>query len=636
MCGICGIFDLKRKHDVQKERLVSMRDAMIHRGPDDAGIFVSQKHGIYLGHRRLKIIDLSANGRQPMSNEDHTIQIVFNGEIYNFQGLRGPLEKKGHRFKSNSDTEVLIHLYEEKGTGMLDDLEGMFAFAIWDEKNNILFLARDHLGIKPLYYSFYNGTLLFASEIKSLLAAGNLTDNTVNYNAVRAYFRYSYIPHPMTFYKNISKLEPGHFIIADRNGIKKRQYWDLVPGNILADEAEIIETHKKLVLETVKSHLISDAPLGAFLSGGVDSSIVVSVMSEISNARVRTFTIGFERASNTKDIELSRLISGYFGTSHHEYIMNPDISELFDEIVWYLDEPFSITSAIPIYLNSKFAKQNVDVVLTGDGADEVYAGYSRYLYDQILLIMRMIPASLKQTLLKSAVQLLAPFSPSSKIGKGRDLILKKMLEASEQKNPADAYLCLFSGTNPGNSPSFLSNDFFDKLDPHIDEQEYVSKYFGAKDSDHLSNLLYFDAKTSLVDEMLTKVDRMTMAHAIEARVPFLSRGLAEFVFSLNHSLKLRKGTGKYLLKKSFIDSLPKKVLETPKRGFNMPIDQWLRHELRDSMEHLLNPKKLDETGIFDSAQVNRMKATHLKNKENLGTELWRIMVLVKWLDLNSR
>ena len=629
MCGICGVFDPQARSLIDEQHLLAMRDTMFHRGPDDAGHYLDPDRGIYLGHRRLSIIDLSASGRQPMTNEDGELLIVFNGEIYNYLKLRPELENKGHQFKSDTDTEVLIHLYEEKGVDFLKEVQGMFALAIWDASLGRVILARDRLGIKPLYFYFLNGILTFGSEIKSLLEAGGFVDRSLNNDAIRAYFKYHYIPYPLTIFKHIYKLEPGHCIIVDHHGLKKEKYWDLSLTMGPKDERKAVEQHRELFIHTVKSHLISDVPLGAFLSGGVDSTAVVQAMSENSTTPINTFTIGFERASNLMDIQLSRLASESLGTNHHEYIMTPDITELFEKVLYYFDEPFGITSALPIYLNAEFAKKSVTVVLTGDGADELYAGYNRYVLDKLIRIIGFIPQGMKEVMLKNALRMLARFSVASKVGKVRDQILKRILMAIQNRDPLQSYLSLFSGANndyPASifTPGFYSQDYRERADFVID-----SEYFGVKDIDHLNSLLYFDIKTSLVDEMLTKVDRMTMAHGIEARVPFLDHRLVEYVFSLRNTLKLKGFTRKYLLKKTFSQKMPKEILSAPKRGFNLPIDQWLRNELREQMELILNPVYLKNADFLNTKMIDDLKQRHLSGRGNFGLQLWSIMVFFK-------
>jgi asparagine synthase (glutamine-hydrolysing) len=632
VCGICGVFDLKHRNSISENQILRMRDIISHRGPDGEGIYISKKNGVYLGHRRLKIIDLSDNGHQPMSNEDNSIFIVFNGEIYNFQKLRKFLIKKGHIFKSKTDTEVLIHLYEENGINFLKLIDGMFSFVIWDSNIKKLFVVRDRLGIKPLYYAFQNSFFYFASEIKSIIASGNVPKK-INYRSVESFLKLSYIPTPSTIFENIYKLEPGNYIEVDQNGFKKNKYWDLNYTENNSAYPLIVQNHNDYLKSSIKSHLISDAPLGAFLSGGIDSTIIVSEASKILNQSLNTFTIGFSRASNTKDVELSRLVSKHFSTQHNEYILTPDINDLFNDMLFYLDEPFSITSAIPLFLNAKLAKKKVDVVLSGDGADEIYAGYRRHLMMKLLEISSFLPISIRKSFFKALVEVTKKFSPSSKVGKTRDQLLKKIAHALENKSLIEQYkvfLCNYYNNNDIYSNSFLSL---------ISESELCNEAIICPEkftnADWLAKILYYDIKTNLVDEMISKVDRMTMANSLEARVPFLDHKLVEFVYSLSNKNKINGITPKYLLKDSFQNKIPKSVITTPKRGFNLPIDEWVRNEMRQGLEDSLCFKNITELGIFKYKTIENIKNNHLERKQNNGPFLWSVMVLVKWLKMYS-
>ena len=436
----------------------------------------------------------------------------------------------------------------------------------------------------------------------------------------------------MTIHEKISKLEPGHAIVISKAGLSKSRFWDLDLGKALSGRSGLEYEHKKLFVDAVRKHMISDAPLGAFLSGGVDSTAIVSAMSQLDSNPVSTFTIGFAHASNKKDIELSRYISRSLGTQHHEHIMSPDIQGMIDDIVWYADEPFAVTSAIPIYVNAQFAKEKVDVVLAGDGADEIYGGYNRYLLFKIVRALRKRFKSLSEPALSILADLLSPANASSRIGKVRDLYLKKIINAMSQPDDFLVYQSLFPNISV-DSELVLSEAALDAAKDHNESDWDERLYFSSNDPVSLSMLLYFDSKTSLVDEMLTKIDRMTMAHSLEARVPYLDHRLVEFMFKVPDSMKVPGVFTKQFMKQSLREFVPSRLSREPKRGFNLPIDHWLRNDLREYLESVLTQSNISSTGMLNADHVLRLKQLHTTGRVNLGARLWSIMVFVRWSQL---
>ena len=516
MCGIVGKFNFRSLEPVPPALIESMRDRMVHRGPDDAGVYVDGPVG--LGHRRLSIIDLSARGHQPMSARNGTLWITFNGEIYNFQILRKQLEGKGHVFSSNCDTEVILNLYQEYGVACLKHLRGMFAFAIWDQKKQVLFLARDRIGKKPLFYYFDGNVLIFASEIKAILA-DPLVAKEMNYEAFCDYFKYLYVPDPKTIYRNIFKLEPGYFLTCSRTGIEKAQYWDVsfARTNGASNIQEISEGLLQTLSESVRIRMISDVPLGAFLSGGIDSSCIVALMAGHQESPVTTCSIGFDSRDHD-EITFARQVAGRFKSDHHEFTVKNHAEGILDDLAYYFDEPFADQSAVPTYYVSQLARRKVTVALSGDGGDENFAGYQKYFLDDVEnRFRRAIPAVIRRSLFPTLSRVLSSFNPVV-LRKGATLLKTLGHDAGY------GYYLTNSEFEESLWESLVSEETKRKIRDY-DPYSVTRHYFEKADSDnHLSKILYTDLKTYLPGDILVKVDRMSMAHSLEVRAPISGSG----------------------------------------------------------------------------------------------------------------
>ncbi len=618
MCGIAGIVSSTRDSDVDANSIHRMCQAIVHRGPDDEGVFV--KDGAGLGMRRLSIIDL-AGGHQPIFNEDETVWVVFNGEIYNFPQLRPELEARGHRFSTHTDTEVIVHLYEEMGADCVQKLRGMFALALYDSRNRSLLLARDRLGKKPLHYALCDGKLYFGSEIKSLLAvAPHLAD--VDPEAILQYFYYSYIPDPQSAFRAIKKLPPGHLLQYRGGEIKVRQYWD-VPGygtSKPAGEEEIVEELERRLAEATRIRLISDVPLGALLSGGVDSSIVVALMARASARPVKTYSIGF-RAKRFDESQYARLVAERFGTEHHELTVDPDFADTLSHLSGMLEEPFGDSSMLPTYYVCRMARQHVTVALSGDGGDELFAGYDRYLTSLRRRRYDRVPRWLGRWYREGLHRRL----PGSTYG--RNLLWNASL------GRADRYLddiCFFPALH--RERALFSEDFLAVAERLPDPlAQFHAYYDNAPAGEDISRLLYLDTKTYLAGDILTKVDRMSMANSLEVRVPMLDHEFVEWVAALPIQWKLRNGNRKYLLKKVAERlEIPAPLLHRPKQGFQLPLVDWMREELKEPLlQVLLEPRTL-QRGYLKPGGIRELVGEHLSGRRNRSGQLWRLLVLEMW------
>lgn len=626
MCGISGIYNYARNDRVDEALLRRMCDSIRHRGPDDEGLYC--KGNIGLGHRRLSIIDLGG-GHQPMANEDRTVWIVFNGEIYNFPELREELLLKGHRFATKSDTETIIHLYEEEGDRCIDRINGMFAFAIWDEKTRRLLLARDRVGKKPLNYTDAGGRLVFASEIKAILQDSSVR-RQVDREALHDYLSVMYVPQPNTMFSGIKKLPAGHYMVCDPDGVRIKKYWDIeFSGDAKGGEVEISQEVYSRLKESTRIRMISDVPLGAFLSGGVDSSSVVSLMSEIDNKPVITNSIGFSVASYD-ELEFARLIAKRYGTDHHEYTVEPKALDVIDKLVGFYDEPFGDASSIPTYYVSQMARRNVTVALSGDGGDENFAGYNRYMYsDFVIKAQNIIPGFVKTMARSSSAAMLSPRDSGWKTN------LRNKLEEL-YISPSDLYFKIVS-TYKEDEKKFLYSDSALKAASGYNTGDKFRKIFDACGSDsYISKLQYLDIKTYLVDDILVKVDRASMANSLEVRAPILDYKFMEFAATIPSSLKARGVKGKYIFKKAMEHNVPRQILDRAKMGFGVPMSKWLKGELRDSVENeLFGPGNI--TGeFFNVEQVRRIWNMTLKSqpgifrKTDLSYRIWILFLFSKW------
>lgn len=603
---------------VEASSIHSMCQTIVHRGPDDEGIYASRHVG--LGMRRLSIIDLSG-GKQPIHNEDKSIWVVFNGEIYNFPELRRELEARGHQFYTHSDTEVIVHLYEEMGADCVTRLRGMFAIALYDEREQSLLLARDRIGKKPLYYALHEGRLYFGSEIKAILAAApELAE--VNPEAVLQFFYFGYIPDPNSAFQQIAKLPPGH-LAEYRNGeVKVRQYWDLPaygtydPGS---DDACLEEMEAKLA-EAVRIRLISEVPLGALLSGGVDSSIVVALMARESSSPVKTFSIGFEK-QDFNEAEYARLVAERFHTDHHELIVDPNIAETLDWLSYMMEEPFGDSSMIPTLHVSRMARQQVTVALSGDGGDEMFAGYGRYAVNLERQRFEVIPAWLGNVY-RNHVYPRLPMDV-----KGRKLAWNITLPSRDRYLDGISFLPALNRDR-----NLFCDDFVEHSRAYTDPLRQFQRYYDdAPADDQLSRLLYLDTKTYLTADIMTKVDRMSMATSLEMRAPILDHVFMEWVTSLPVKYKLRDGKRKFILKKLAERlGVPSALLHRRKQGFALPLVHWMRNELKDTLLQVLEDPRTQQRGYFRPKAVRSLVDEHFRGRRDHSGVLWLLLVLELW------
>lgn len=622
MCGIAGFSQFHNKQG-SVEDLKAMGKAMIHRGPDAGGEYYDNKIG--LCHRRLSIIDLSDAGRQPMHDVNDTLTIVFNGEIYNFQFLRQELIGQGYQFANETDTEVLLALYQAYGTAMLDKINGMFAFAIWDHKKESLFIARDRIGKKPLYYTIKDEDILFASELKCLLQLPQVEKN-IRLDSVYDFFAYQYIPDPKTIFNDVFKLEPGHYLLMDKDGYEKKQYWDVSFANGFNEsESNLKEQLKQKLTECTQKRMISDVPLGAFLSGGVDSSGVVALMSELSDKPITTCSIGFDE-KKFNETEFAQSVAKQYKTDHHEFFVKENVQDNLERIVSYFDEPFADPSLVPTYFVSKLAKQKVTVAVAGDGGDEVFAGYSKYNIDDIENRLRN---KFPKWLRKFVFPLLANL-----VGKINHTAFKKAksLLTSLSVDPAMGFYITNSMITDDDWSSLVKPQVKETLGSYHPSKNTLDKYHQADGSDHLSKILYTDMKTYLPGGILVKVDRMSMANSLEVRAPILDYEVIEFASRCPSELKFNNGEKKYLLKEAFKSQLTDDILYRKKMGFSVPLAKWLREDLKAIAEQKLifNP-----TGIEQYFQLEKVQAfwnEHQQGVKDHSNVLWSMLVFQIWWD----
>ena len=567
MCGIAGIWNYKSGVAADPVRLQAITRLLAHRGPDGEGYYWGPGAG--LGHRRLSIIDLQG-GRQPMCNEDGTVWVVFNGEIYNYEELRRELKHHGHVFTTNSDTEAIVHLYEEYGVQCFEKLRGMFAIALWDQRDQQLVLGRDRLGIKPLFYGVGRDGIVFGSELKCIRASGQVSTATEP-TAVADLFTHFYIPGPKTIYRDVLSLDPGHFLLVTKNGVRKQKYWDLSGETLeLKREEEYEERLYDLLRESVGSHLISDVPLGAFLSGGVDSGSVVALMSQLNPAPVLTCSIGFPE-EEYNELRHARTVANLFATRHQEHVVTPEPAKVLGDLANFYDQPFPDHSAIPTYYVSKLARQDVKVALSGDGGDENFCGYRRYRRQ---LKLDQIRLDIPDLMLKPF-----RFLPGDRKANHLPARLERFLHQLSVGS-REAYLHGMMHTDPPMRNRLFSSDLNEQLRHYDPLESFRDIYDRAPASDALAKIFYLDIKTYLVDDILTKVDRASMANSLEVRVPLLDHQVVEFAYSLPLRMKLRGTQGKYLLRKTIARHLPESHLNLTKKGFSIPMVPWLRGELR--------------------------------------------------------
>ncbi|WP_372972227.1 asparagine synthase (glutamine-hydrolyzing) [Marinobacter sp.] len=623
MCGLAGFLRTPStpEREAHESWLQAMGEAIIHRGPDAGAIWMDDHAALV--HRRLSILDLSEAGTQPMVSASGRYAIAFNGEIYNYRELKEALTQDGFTFRTQTDTEVLLTLFEQRGVDCLKALNGMFAIAIWDTRARQLFLARDRLGKKPLYYYCNNSQFAFASEIKALLPAPFIRTQP-RPDAVKDFFAYQYVPDPKTIYRNIYKLQPGHWLITNGDEIREKQYWDVSfasPSG--ASQEELQAGLYELIDDAVRLRLVSDVPLGAFLSGGVDSSAVVGLMAQHADHPVTTCSIGFD-SKRFDEVVWARKVADLFKTDHHEFTVRENVAGKIAGIARYFDEPFADPSFVPTYFVSQLARQKVTVALAGDGGDENFAGYSKYRIDQTENRLRsLIPGPLRRGLFPGLGELAGRInSPATR--KAQSLLGTLAMDPDEA----------FFRTN-----CFFRQELWDELvrgDLKRETAEYnpadITKAYYAKadTSDHLGKVLYTDIKTYLPGDILVKVDRMSMAHSLETRAPLLDYRVVEYAASLPSALKLNGKEKKYLLKKSFEAMLPRDVLYRKKMGFSVPLAQWLRHEIRDLAEGIFNDDEGGLSECFDMHKVRQLWRNHLNGQSQNTQEIWSMVAFELW------
>lgn len=629
MCGICGYFG--EQSAISSETLERMNDALVRRGPDEGGTF--RESGVGLAMRRLSIIDLSS-GRQPIQNEDGTVWIVFNGEIYNYRELRATLSQRGHQFRTQSDTEVIVHLYEEYGDDLVHHLRGMFAFALWDKRRRRGLLVRDRLGIKPLFFAESGDTLLFGSEIKAVLAA-DVVERDLDYQALDAFFTFTYIPAPLTIYRKVRKLEPGHLLTYESGRMQKRCYWDVdfADADRQADGRKWLERFDHAIEDAVRSHLVSDVPVGAFLSGGIDSSLVVALMSRHLHEPVQTFTMGFggTRSPLLDERPLARMMAARYGCEFHEYTVQPDFRKIVGDIVDAFDEPFADDSVIPSYYICQFARQQVKVALSGLGGDELFAGYERY--SGVLLSQyyaRVMPDSFHRHLVQPLIQRL----PEPAHGGDRANHAKRFAAAVLQ-SPAQRYLGFVSTVPPAERRKLFGLGVSKHIDFQATDRIVTDLYERCNAPDDLGRALYVDIKTYLPEDILALSDRLSMWHSLEVRVPLVDHHLVEQSARLPTRYKLDWREKKILLKQLARRYLPAEIVGHRKQGFESPMAAWLRTDLADYARETLDRSRLGKVGLFDSGYVSSKLQEHLAGRQKNNKLLFSLIMFQEWYERHA-
>ncbi len=624
MCGITGWINLEIKSSQNSEAVLHlMCERMRHRGPDSEGLWTDET--VALGMRRLSVIDLHT-GEQPFFSEDKSVVVMMNGELYNFREVRARLEKRGYKFKTNSDTEILPHLYEEYGEAMLDEINGMFAFALWDKRKQKLLIARDKFGEKPLYYGVFDGKLIFASEPKVLLANASVKAE-INLDSLRSFLSFDYVPAPNSIYKGISKLPAAHFLTVEKGEIKTRRYWNLIWEKKETKSLEkSAEELRELLADAVRMRLVADVPLGILLSGGVDSSTVAAFATQFSSEKVKTFSIGFEEDSFDES-KYARMVANHLGTEHYEDKLSVEkAADLISEIGTWLDEPMSDGSLIPTFLLSRFVRKHVTVALGGDGGDEVFAGYPMYFGHKVANFYSKIPRVFRNNLIEPIVNNL----PVSNKNLSFDYKAKRFVRASHY-DLVTRHHSWFGSFSIDEQQSLLSKDVLAETSNDI--------YKGAKDllqicdaTNEIEQMQFLDMNFYMAEDILTKVDRASMAVSLEVRAPFLDPRVAQFAAQIPLEYKLKGNKGKYILKKAVAPLLPKEILDRPKKGFGIPIAEWLKGRLNPLMHDLLAPERLKNQGLFDAEFVQKLMKEHETNVASHHKQLWTLLVFQLWVD----
>jgi asparagine synthase (glutamine-hydrolysing) len=612
---------------VQKEELHEMLQTIAHRGPDDEGLYINGHIGI--GNRRLAIIDVEG-GRQPICNEDESIWIVHNGEIYNYKDLRNELEKKGHFFRTNSDTEVIVHLYEELGEGCVDKLSGMFAFAIWDENQQKLFLARDRVGQKPLFYCQDNGDLLFASESKAILAVDK-QEREIDYESIHHYLSLRFIPSPHTMLKHVKKLPPGHTLVYQNGTITVSRYWDLSFREKLdLSESDLIDGLQEKLTRTVDSHLVSDVPVGAFLSGGMDSSMVVAIMArDLGKESFKTFAVGV-RENSFNELPYARMVSKHYQTTHIEHCVESNLINLLPKMIWHLDEPSDPIAACQFHA-SALAARHVKVVLGGDGGDELFAGFDRYLGINYVDHYSVLPLFFRRAIIGPLLTLM----PDSFNYKSITQKLRWAQQLSLLPDTGARYAeatCFFRFSHE-DKRSLYSDNLWYQIGHCNSSDIIITKFYSNRADDPIDRMLYADFMTRLPEHSLMLTDRMTMAHGLELRSPYLDHELVEFMAAFPSDLKLRNGTLKYALRKIGQEYLPQRILRREKQGFMFPVAHWFSNELYNFIKRFLMDSHLVKSGLFKKESISRLIEDRRQRRFDNHVRLWMLLNLEIWYQM---
>lgn len=615
MCGIAGIYNLNPNNVVEPEHLWKMGDEIAHRGPDNKSIYHAQNMG--LAYRRLSIIDTLEREQPILRNEDDSLHISFNGEIYNFQALKEELVEKGHEFYTGTDTEMILHLYEEEGVNCVTRLNGIFAFAIMDERDHSMFIARDQLGIKPLYYTHRNESIYFSSEIKALLVHSDVK-RQVNPESLDLYFRYRFVPDPLTMFDEIYKLPPGHTMIIKDGDITFNQYFSLskvftAPDRVKSEE-EAIEVVRDSIKDAIHRQLLADVPLGAFLSGGIDSSIVVGVMSEIMDTPVNTFSVGFSD-KEYDEMYFARQVSERYKTNHHELVLSPEHVKELENIIWHLDEPLADPAAVPTYFISKLAREHVTVVLTGEGGDELFAGYKEDFTYPLQPMLSVLSSDMRQALAETVA--------STPLPKGKTKLMRTL--QSDRQRAEHILTDLFRFEQAPVLP-------YKNSDENIPINDFNFDYYWnkTKGMDWTKKMLYLESKIWLPGDPLMKVDKMTMGHSLEARVPLLDMEVVHLAGAIPTRFKNPDMIEKSILRNAFKDILPHDILERKKSAFEIPVKSWLQNELKPMVETYLSKESLSRSGYINADQAHAVVQQHLNGKRDYKYEVWALLVFQIW------
>jgi len=631
MCGICGIMSLGPDGGESRNELIArMTATLAHRGPNGSGIWCDNR--IALGHRRLSVIDLSEAGRQPMSNEDGSIQIVYNGEVYNFRELKKQhsLAERGHIFRSRTDTEVLIHLYETIGLEkMLPELNGMFAFAIWDTKQEVLYLARDRYGVKPLFYQHDDRRFRFASEIKAIIADDRVVRKP-SFQALHDFLSFDYVPGRQTAFEGIYELPPGHWLRIDASGHVKIQPYCVTSfqEDNTIDESTAVHRARELLQQSVERQLVADVPVGVLLSGGMDSSTLVALMQRCVTEPVHTYSVGFEDPS-FNELPYARAVAQRFNTIHSEVIVTSDlVRDLLPKYLTYIDEPYADGSAIPTYYVCQLAKDDVVVVLSGEGGDEVFAGYETYAAYQVSRWFRKVPQWMRRSLIAPLVHSL----PVSDKKLSLEFKLKRFL-GGQDLSPAQAHFWWRIVLTEAQKLSLYTHHVLEQIVPQESERHFTDRFEASTAKDSLSRLFEIDCSVFLPDDLMVKNDRMSMAHSLEARVPLTDLELTAFMSTVPSRLKLRSLRKKHIMRRAMEGILPGEILNKKKVGLEMPYSYWFKHQLKDLMMSYLGPKRMSDSGLFRVEAVQKLVTEHLEGRIDHGRALWGLLNYMMWLEL---